>query len=819
MNTTLLAVASCRASVALLRPARRVLAPALLALLAANASAQIVARVALEAPEEDTFLLRATLPVPPGTYVLPASTVPLRVVGPDGVSVPTQLEAVSHYANLADGADVVEVIARVTRPAGAAPGDSITYAIRASPHTPGAFATSAAVEALLHDADGLRIISADAHANTYRADLLEDVRNLSAKRVKDGRFLRQFKVHEVLAPDNPQSGPHATLPHLMGVHAYVTLFSDADYFAVDLHVHNGLVGLDANDALDDTLGELFFDRLTLRVPEGWSILQAYETPFLSDMHPAGNGTARALISSLPNGKLHYMPRQSRFVRRLMISTDAAHDEARSVLEHRHLAFCLPGTGGAGALWSWWNASTARYFPQKFRLPTLDHAGLNNIAAELEGEFEAVRSQVASGDPGGYPFYSPVLGWAQPWGVAYGGMAGGDEINLVDGLRTAASGARDGYRLHEIVSARYMDRQPNCLYKASGDPVCLDDILVTAGFGAPYSPSTFSASLLPNATQDFFGFGSAPDQLFVVRDSLRMPDYYGELKKWEPILLSHMVRYTRTFKTLAWLGNDTLAKDQLHAVAELFHLYYHEFPNSSYGYVQGSGLLKREQYVDVHPHVGLDFRREEAWGLDATVAAYGFGERPYRESIYPWLERVFQVVQDGQSDCTGNIMASDIWVELDGRFKVRHGREVAFVDQALRSLAETVFRGVDDARAAEVETVMLRSVSASIEPPFWSPEQNGPWVVVGTGSYNPDLTPDMCYGLPAHAHGPETDHSTYWNSFAYAYHASGDALFLARALEMGPNQDFIQDFIAAGTFEVEKRAALLAVWQELAAERE
>jgi hypothetical protein len=37
--------------------------------------------------------------------------------------------------------------------------------------------------------------------------------------------------------------------------------------------------------------------------------------------------------------------------------------------------------------------------------------------------------------------------------------------------------------------------------------------------------------------------------------------------------------------------------------------------------------------------------------------------------------------------------------------------------------------------------------------------------------------------------------------------------------MGPNQDFIQDFIAAGTFEVEKRAALLAVWQELAAERE
>ena len=43
--------------------------------------------------------------------------------------------------------------------------------------------------------------------------------------------------------------------------------------------------------------------------------------------------------------------------------------------------------------------------------------------------------MASGSAGNYPLKSAALGWAQPWGVAYGGMSGGDEINIFDGLRT------------------------------------------------------------------------------------------------------------------------------------------------------------------------------------------------------------------------------------------------------------------------------------------------------------------------------------------------------------------------------------------------
>ena len=130
------AVASRLGSAPGLRRARRAGIPVLLAALSANASAQVVARVILEAPADDSFLLHATRPVPPGTYVLPSVDVPLRVTAPGGPPVPTQVEVVSHYPNLDDGADVIEVIARVTKAPGVQVGDPITYGIRLAPHTP-----------------------------------------------------------------------------------------------------------------------------------------------------------------------------------------------------------------------------------------------------------------------------------------------------------------------------------------------------------------------------------------------------------------------------------------------------------------------------------------------------------------------------------------------------------------------------------------------------------------------------------------------------------------------------------------------------------
>ena len=80
-------------------------------------------------------------------------------------------------------------------------------------------------------------------------------------------------------------------------------------------------------------------------------------------------------------------------------------------------------------------------PFAIDVPTLDHVGLANVRAQLRGRLESVRSQTQSGLHGAYPFLSRRLGWAHPWGVAYGGMAGGDEIHQLDGVRTAASASR------------------------------------------------------------------------------------------------------------------------------------------------------------------------------------------------------------------------------------------------------------------------------------------------------------------------------------------------------------------------------------------
>jgi hypothetical protein len=69
----------------------------------------VVARVEIPTPQRNQFILRATLPVPRGTFPRPDHLTPFSVVDSDGTYAPTQVEAVTFYPSLSDGADVVEV--------------------------------------------------------------------------------------------------------------------------------------------------------------------------------------------------------------------------------------------------------------------------------------------------------------------------------------------------------------------------------------------------------------------------------------------------------------------------------------------------------------------------------------------------------------------------------------------------------------------------------------------------------------------------------------------------------------------------------------
>ena len=776
-----------------------------------------VARIALPAPTQAQFDLRATIPVPRGTFVNENGSMPLRVLNADGSPAPTQIEWVSGYANPSDGADVVELIARVNRPAGSEIGNEIVYSVVQSNHNPGSFQLPSPVEQLLDSPEAIQLIGRDVFGNSYSADLLRDVRSGQSRGFRSGELMQQRGGHEIMTPDPGPYPQGAPMPHMMGAKTYVTTVKGRNLVIIDLVIHNGLDGKRLESSADDVLNKLYFKDLKIEVPAGWTIHTAFGSPFLSDQVTANGRSSRDLVGAFANGDMHYMPRQSQFVRRLVISLGDTFQYGKDMLDERFLGFSRRGRSlsSGDELWSWWNPLTARYFPQRQLLPTLQNQDLGTIATNLRIEMARVDMQMSTGDAGIYPFLSPALGWAHPWGVAYGGMTGGDEINLVDGVRTVTTASNRGYKLMQAVSKSYLDRMPFALYNIDGEPTTKEDIVVTEGFGAPYLPGTFFMRPSTNYI-DWYGFDQVSlDHPRAVREQNAGPDYEGELDGWQMIDTQHLIRFTRTWKVMAWLGNDAVSKEMLEATFERFRMSYQDLPNGAYGYAQGTGMLRDLDHVRLYPNQGVAIGRSEAWGLDAAMAAYALTDTTRRETIAEWTNQVVDLIADGQSDCTGNIMAQYVYKPQYVRYNVRLSRETGFLDQALRSVSKTMYDSVNAADQQRVEEILLRSVSASIEPPFWSESLQAPWVICPSGSYDLDLFPDLCRDIPDGSQSPDVDVTMYWSSLAYAYELSQDPVFLHKAAQMTASGDLLADFLGGQAgIDIESRSAFMALLETL-----
>jgi len=776
---------------------------------------QVVGSVRIQLPQEQQFTLRATMPLPRGFYQPEDSTlVPLSVLQSNGRAAPTQVNVVSRYPAENQGADVVEIVERVVRPPGTSIGDWASFKVASHPHVAKPYDVSMEIREMLAERGNVQLQTRDVFGHEYEADIYLDLLDQTgeAELIKKGELVNEYKTHEIMLPRNPQSGSQGTMPHLMGVHSFIRFFGSEDYFGLDLHVHNGMSGHDHSTDIDDALREIYFDELNLRLPQGWTLLQAYDNPFFGEAREDGSYALYPLIEAQSDGKLHMMPQQSRFWRRLIVAKTSAAGRARSEIEEKHLAFCEKGfTPSGNPNFSWWNRTTARYFPQAHRLPSIDHVNHDMVRQNLSNEFEEIRAQVASGDSGGYPFLSPNLGWAHPWGVAYGGMTGGDEIWLYDGVETAATASREGYRLSQLVGRAYIDRQPTALFNIDGNPTKVEDWLNPTGTYGPWLPMYFS--LIPNSNSDPFGFDDAPGfQTGAAADQGRRPAYENELEDFMPIDLQHHIRYTRSMKILTWIGNDSLAKHELELAAELFRLSFHQYRNSNYNHIQGSGLLAKMKYVDDKPGEGLVFRRGEGWGTDAASAAYRVGTNEFRDRLYPWFKLIVETVRDGQSTCTGNIMAAGLNL-LGGNYLIRQSFETAIVENALRGIKESVFRGRNATHTGEIDQIITNSAYASISAPFWSNSQNAPWFysAVGPDTYN---DPEYCHDVPSNAHSSHVDRSTYWSSFAYAHELTGDDVFIQRATEMTGGANLLNELEAHGVDGTRNRAALLAYCQTL-----
>ena len=774
----------------------------------------VIGQLEVVLPTEEQFILHGTLPLPAGLHVPGSDQIPLVVMLHDGEAAWTQVDGVSRFSDSAnDGFDVVEVSAKVTRPEGSTPGSRLAFDVQYAPHADGGFFSSSDADDLLEEEDNISLRARDVFGNEYRADLLAGMPESGGRRVvREGPVVREWHTHSLLVPVSPTAGPQGTLPRLLAVHAFIRQYRGEDFVAIDLQVHNGMSGLDDDDDRDDAYNEVYFDSLELRLPERWSTLHAFEDPMIGEDQPEGSWVRHPLVDSLDGGDMHVLRRQGQFVRRLVVAPFTAQGRARLMLERQGLAFALPGVNEAGdPLFSWSNPQTAAYFPQDFVLPSLAHLSENNLRAQLEDELQDFVQLLADGQADGYPMLAPNLGYAQPWGAKYGGMTGGTEIDLCAGAGTVALRSHAGYRMAELQVRTTLDRQPHGLWDLDGEPTDLEDWLLEGNSGS-YFPGYFNGTpILPH--NDPFGFGDAPTaHIDEVVGTGKKPSYQDELLSYKPIDCQHWTRLTRNLKALAWIGNDSLAKNELAMTAALYRLTAHEYPISPHGLTQGHALSGQEEHVASLPGQGLGFGRASGWGIDVTAAAYALGDDQTRQRYYGWFTRIADVVEAGQSTCSGYLQAQPHHSE-GGQYRIRQAYEAAITDNGLRSMTRCAFVGRDDTVADRVNAVLLERAYGSISPAFWSAADGAQFNTVAVGPHDSSLAAYCGDAEDVWVSG-SLERKYTWNMLAYSYLQTEDPEFLAKALEMADEPDLFGYAQYHAYSDLENRVAFIAGVQAL-----
>ena len=776
----------------------------------------VVARVETVLGLADQFLLRATLPVPPGTLRRGSNDLPFAVRGADGLLKPTQVEVVSLRARDSDGADVVEVSALVERPAGAQAGSRVQYDVVRVASNAAPFVGAPGSAALLASSGAVRLRARDVHGNLYEADLLADIRNQSgtSRLLASGLLYRRDSEHAVLMPVAPQSGASATLPHSMGVNAFITRYAHSNAIRIDLHVHNAFTGRDQLDASDDVLGDLVFDQLELVLPSGWAATASVVDPFLGVAADDGTNYSLPLVRRQDNNVLHVLPQMRRFQRRVVIAPLAEFGEARSLAAEDGLGFVVPDAPGAvRQRFSWWNPLTARYWPQKTPLPLWDDVTVSGQRANLSGTYNTIAAIVETGgtSASGYPVSSGVLGWSHPWGPTTGGMTGGDEIWLWDGADIASARSVEGLRLAQLRMRMYTSRQPNILFERDGAPMTPDGCTLQ-GANGPYMPICWFNGPLLNLG-DPLGLGSASNAQYALAGTQgRLPIYNQYIRSYKPVDYQHYVRHARTLKTLVWLANDPLARFELEAQAEAWRLSYPHLPQNQQGFAVVTGFLYDRRHVDAHPGQGLDIGRGEGWGLDTLVSWYSVAPPARRTVLQRDFARIVDLLWDAHSSCNGTLMASPSLSVFSGLYSVRAQNEVSILEHALVGLRQTALLQADPCAAGKVGEILKQSYYGTISPLVWRSASHGPVFKLAVGPYD-NAQPLYCSNVPPGGETPEVELVQCPSSFAHAWLATQDPQFLSRACELS-GVTSLQQVWQSPVTNWQNRLALLRLAQDL-----
>ncbi len=796
----------------------------------------IIAYLETRAPNVTHFLLRGTIPIAPNTFPRIDGRDAFEILNWDGTPVRTQTEIATRYANAAEGADVVEVLGWVNRAPTSNAEDRLQYAVRQMPQPVFADPASAglhnvddtlslpqAVLDLGGDANSIKIATYDCYGNKYSVRPFDG--SGSYKLMRHGPVQTELRIAQTMQLETYVGG--TTLPHAFGVHTYISTFQGREMLGLNLRLHNAHSGLDLGTNSDNPLDKLYFKKIEVSIPINWFLAQSFPDPFFGATPTTSGGrNTYDLVREIAGGPLHVMRWQGQFHRRLAISTGAETGSYRTP----HLfadgqAFCVRGDNPNGAeLWSWWNRGTSRYFPQNYQLPILDHVGLGSLRGDLFNDRTWIRNHLQNGtSTGGYPIGASAIGWGHPYGVAYGGMTGGAEIHLFEGVDVAAAASQFGYRYLVALHRMHTDRHPAALYNHDGNPSTIEDWLVDNGSN-DYVP--FSHFLRPTLNaNDPFGYDDF-DQTqnnYVSANNLD-PWYESQHLNYDPHDYQHFIRYTRSAKALIWLSNDSIAKDDMLMQAENFNLSYHQYANNAFGGSQVTGMKADRDFVDSHPGVGYATGRGEGWGSDTMVTAFAFAGDAWRTRKIAWFRDLATLFSEGQSACNGFIQSQHMGsVPIPMQQPTYFWRQLieqAITENMLTGLRETVFKRADNTYSDMLRDTLMGSMYAMCSELAWQPGNGAPWQYTAVGinpdAFAPNPTDVWCSiaEAPPDAHTMSFDTYQNWSSFAYGYELTADTLFTDYATTQGYGSDLYGYLRNQGVENIQNRAALLALVQRL-----
>ena len=150
-----------------------------------------------------------------------------------------------------------------------------------------------------------------------------------------------------------------------------------------------------------------------------------------------------------------------------------------------------------------------------------------------------------------------------------------------------------------------------------------------------------------------------------------------------------------------------------------------------------------------------------------TAYYALATPEWRNAHRAWFDKIVDMLEDGQTTCTGSITASSMSHMYEGQYRNRQSIEACIAENAMWGMARTIYQGFDETKRVQMDTVLRDAIYSMISFPVWNADWAGPSALLAVGPFDVEEPPFCATVMPdGQATGP--DRFQVWSNFAYGY---------------------------------------------------